>query len=779
MGSTLVTGTGVGFSAGLSLQASVLSEFPLISVDYGSSGFDTGRPLSGSGDGVRSGFPLAILGDDDGFGEFDFSDGGLEIAFEVRGVADNGLEFSGRIVIGADPAPLSQAEKNEALPGADSDRALSNFALLLFTDEAPSDGGDDFFDFIGAFGPRAADGSGPGTGLRGADGERVQSLLNELGYDPPESPSDTRLSGGALYSGDFPSDGDIVIRTNGVADNGLEYGVNLDFGNLESGASAGGPIVKDKTHFFLSYERLEGETSAGPLEGVAYQVDFGPAIGQFQQALQSPANPFGGALLLDRIDLQLTDAQRLSARVAFEYPQSPTGGPADLIAADFALPGAEGGPIQGTATLFQAPAGQGVQLAPLLLPVRTTTIGGATLSAATAEALGELGAPQGATAGFLEYQPTHLRGRAMAGSAALLQGGPALAPNSMAANSVIGTAQAQPNGGAASMLFGGDSGRGVGGIGVASNGVQFSGTLEPSVLSGNQVGGGAAPARPLVSGDAGARALDAEASRFFLDAFVVDPGGRSGTAAAGAPAPAPTGPAPAAQPGRASGEIRIGGGVSVPAQPGGLRMNVIGQGVAPNGPTYGVRINLDPAQTPPARPGVTAPLGVANTTIRNNTVSANFSVDVRGAEQMAERACGGAGLNCGGGVRDVTFSFNRPGGAPIVDVTIGVDAAGQPAARGVQPGGLLILTLAPNGVGPQASAKLFQVAPDGPARGGLRLVDVAPPVAIESNNLQDAAAQAMGGALRSVAPGGRLAVDLSPVASPSPRGVAMPPPRLQ
>lgn len=231
MGSTLANGTGVGFSAGLSLQASALgNQALLIPVDYGSSGFDTGRPLYGSGYGDFSGYPSDFVAQ--GHGAYDFSDGGGEIAFEVRGVSDNGLTFSGRIEIGGDPEPLSQAERNEAVPGADSDRALSNFGLLLFTDEAPSDGGDDFFDFIGAFGPRAADGSGPGTGLRGADGERVQSLLNELGYDPPETPSDTRLSGGALYSGDFPSDGDLVLTFRGVADNGLEYGVNLDFGNL-------------------------------------------------------------------------------------------------------------------------------------------------------------------------------------------------------------------------------------------------------------------------------------------------------------------------------------------------------------------------------------------------------------------------------------------------------------------------------------------------------------------------------------------------------------------
>jgi hypothetical protein len=118
-------------------------------------------------------------------------------------------------------------------------------------------------------------------------------------------------------------------------------------------------------------------------------------------------------------------------------------------------------------------------------------------------------------------------------------------------------------------------------------------------------------------------------------------------------------------------------------------------------------------------------------TLRNNVVSANFDVDVRGAERLTERGCQGAGLDCGGSVRNVTFSFNTPDGPPIVDVALGLDAEGRLAPRDTAPHGILIVTLSPNGGAGLATAKVFQNTPGG--GGGISLLDLGPAVPIPAN----------------------------------------------
>jgi carboxypeptidase family protein/TonB-dependent receptor-like protein len=107
-------------------------------------------------------------------------------------------------------------------------------------------------------------------------------------------------------------------------------GAKPPFHITQFGATIGGPIVKDKTHFFGSYERLDEEQTFDISSSVI--DEFGPGRegcvssgGQFCVPETTVAQPFTQDLILGKIDHQLNDSQRLSLRVAFEFNKNASG----------------------------------------------------------------------------------------------------------------------------------------------------------------------------------------------------------------------------------------------------------------------------------------------------------------------------------------------------------------------------------------------------------------------------------------------------------------------
>lgn len=232
----------------------------------------------------------------------------------------------------------------------------------------------------------------------------------------------------------------------------------------------------------------------------------------------------------------------------------------------------------------------------------------------------------------------------------------------------------------------------------------------------------------------------------------------------------------------ADGAQAKAGAAQEPAKPTGTsifshnRVSIVDKGR----PADGAQGKADAAQEP-ATPGATSIFGYNRISIVDNAITADFDVDVGGAKRLAEQACSGAGLDCAGAVRHVAFSFSAPGDAPTVEVTVGLDAEGRPAPRSAEMGGVLVLTLTPNGDGAQASAKLLRVAPDASGRNAIQLVDVAPPVAVApSAPLQEPWAQAMVGALSNVAAGGgQVALNQPTPGVVLPAAAPLPPPTLR
>jgi hypothetical protein len=103
-----------------------------------------------------------------------------------------------------------------------------------------------------------------------------------------------------------------------------------DFHITQFGATVGGPIARDKTHFFLSYERLDEEKTfdiaSGALEAFGPQGDGClQSDGLFCIDQATVPQPFTQDLILGKIDHQLNDDQRLSLRVAFEFNENASG----------------------------------------------------------------------------------------------------------------------------------------------------------------------------------------------------------------------------------------------------------------------------------------------------------------------------------------------------------------------------------------------------------------------------------------------------------------------
>jgi hypothetical protein len=79
------------------------------------------------------------------------------------------------------------------------------------------------------------------------------------------------------------------------------------------GGSIGGPIFKDKTHYFAAYERTQGTTSYTLYEpaGSAAALDYASLLGTF-------ATPNHDQLIVGRLDHNLKPNQQVFFRVAFE-----------------------------------------------------------------------------------------------------------------------------------------------------------------------------------------------------------------------------------------------------------------------------------------------------------------------------------------------------------------------------------------------------------------------------------------------------------------------------
>jgi hypothetical protein len=89
-------------------------------------------------------------------------------------------------------------------------------------------------------------------------------------------------------------------------------GVTPTYNRSQFGGSIGGPIFKNKTHYFGSYERTQATTSWTLFEPTAALVaDYKSLLGTFQ-------NPSHDQLIVGRVDHNLTAAQQVFFRVAFE-----------------------------------------------------------------------------------------------------------------------------------------------------------------------------------------------------------------------------------------------------------------------------------------------------------------------------------------------------------------------------------------------------------------------------------------------------------------------------
>ena len=801
---------------------------PNIQELFNVSTFELGDPLEGAtpapqdGDFFRHdyfGTPLPTIGAGRSAAGYDVDFEKQEIDVVLQGVSDNGLRYGARIAIPLEePAqPSSPPDQLKELTSILQVRNhLDRAAMILYGDEA-----------------RVAElyrelAASKNFELSPAERAAIRDVLGLV--DDPASPTEPRrldestedlenpssdsseagLSGGVVLLGGPPADAGSfafphVLEVSGETRGGVPFDFQIfgvDPGGLSGPPAApGGPPV---VQIFTFGEEAQPQ-------GVRYVADFDGAISAAGAACPPPlaCHPRKATIAVDGTGGSIGLIQQVSG-------SAPADSPPPLIVSEFDF--TPTGDVQGTRTLFAAPP-QPPGLPPIRLPVAQAEGSGPNIQAAndridaafsfTSGLASSLGVTYGSTrggsgsAGLLGRDDLFLLPRGAGGRVPwinVMDAGVGMdyrLPRDSLASFTLDVfnifsfdppaaatpAKIQPDGSAASMLFGESS---VGGVGVTSNGVQIAGSLTPDpvvapaepkgAVSGSVVGSTPRPLGGGLSSD-----FEQRASRFFLDAFIADPAGGRGSADAGAPPP-PSAPAPAARPGHASGQIRLGsrGGALVASPgPGALRANMIGRGAVPNGPTFRVRIEADPAQSP-ARRGVTGILGAAAVTLRDNVVTGDFDVDVRRAERLAERACQGAAFDCGGSVRDVAFSFNSPDGPPIVDVAIGLDAEGRPAARGAEPGGLLMVTLSPNGGAGQASAKVFQNAIGGNRE--VRLVDVGPSVPLpESGSLEDRLVDGIRIALESVAPqAGRVALDrpLSGI-SISSDATRLPAPRLE
>ena len=88
---------------------------------------------------------------------------------------------------------------------------------------------------------------------------------------------------------------------------------NPTYNRNQFGASIGGPILKDRTHFFAAYERTQATTSWTLFEpaGSAAAADYAALLGTFQ-------NPSHDQLIVGRVDHDLSAHQQVFFRVGFE-----------------------------------------------------------------------------------------------------------------------------------------------------------------------------------------------------------------------------------------------------------------------------------------------------------------------------------------------------------------------------------------------------------------------------------------------------------------------------
>lgn len=738
------------------------------------------------------GNPLPTVGTGAATAGYDFDADASEFIIRLDAVSDNGLQYSARVEIPvekpAEPSPPPDRQSKLAiLSKVQSD--LAKVAILLYADEARAE---ELYRELTAAGhfdltpeQRRAIRDIMSPFVDSAEAAKpLDEAVEDLKKNPISGSGETRLSGGVVLLGGPPAEAGSfavphVLEVSGETRGGVPFDFQIfgaDAGGLSGPPAApGGPPVVQIFTF--------GEE--GQPQGLRYVADVDGAISAAGAACPPALScqPRKATITVDGTGGSIGLIHQLSG-------SAPAGAPPDLIVSDFGF--TPGGPVQGTTTLFQAPP-QPAALPPVRLPVASAEGSGVALSDALARSLAELSPYRGGV-------------RVAAGDGHIVTfgppGGPPLpqpspdgalrlfdAAADLSSPYRFGTTVApmQPDGSGGSIVF---APSWAGGVAVTSNGVQVAGTVgaAPAVvadaqpkgtLTGSVLGG-----TPRPPGDVlriGAGDSDQRASQFFLDAFIADPAGGRGSANAGAPPPR-SGAAPAARPGRASGKIRLSArdGVSIKrtSRRGPLRANLVSRGATPNGPTYGVRISADPAQPPAQRPGVTGALGGAALTVRDDVVSTDFDVDVRGVERLTERACQGAALACGGAVRDVTFSFDASGGAPIVDVAIGLDAEGRIASRETRPGGILLVTLSPNGGAGLATAKVFQSGPGGT----LLLVDIGPSAPVPAaGSPEERLSEGVRVALAGMGPQtGRIALNQASAEGPfSSAPLSLSPPRLQ
>ena len=95
-----------------------------------------------------------------------------------------------------------------------------------------------------------------------------------------------------------------------------------DYSRQQAGFTLGGPIEKDRTHYFLSFEQVREDTV----------VPFRPGGAFASQASDLPY-PFNQSLLFGGVDHRISDAQNLHVRVVYEHARQQnfrTGGLGDL-----------------------------------------------------------------------------------------------------------------------------------------------------------------------------------------------------------------------------------------------------------------------------------------------------------------------------------------------------------------------------------------------------------------------------------------------------------------
>ena len=92
------------------------------------------------------------------------------------------------------------------------------------------------------------------------------------------------------------------LRTQGALEEGTQ-----DFSRYQTGFTVGGPIVKDKTHFFVSAEYVNEKNI----------TLFRPG-GAFADQAEDVSNPFDQFMFMASLDHQISDAQTVTAKLVYE-----------------------------------------------------------------------------------------------------------------------------------------------------------------------------------------------------------------------------------------------------------------------------------------------------------------------------------------------------------------------------------------------------------------------------------------------------------------------------